>query len=136
MRPLTIATTTFGILAGLFVLNRFFDLLAYSDRVTVIFILFYSFLPSLVMLAGLFFLYRGKTAGIWILIISCSYLIVRHGLMYRTLRFRQQTFATPEHIAERFSIQHVDVIFWMEVIAGIFSLFLLTRNKSKWIRNP
>jgi hypothetical protein len=131
MRSLTISTIILSITAGLFVLNRFYDMLPHSDPSTLVIILFYSFLPAILLLLGLALLYRKKIAGLWLMIICCCYLLVRHSLMYRSLRFRQQTFATPEHIAQRFTIQHIDVIFAIELATVIATLYLLARNKKR-----
>jgi hypothetical protein len=131
MRLITISTVSFGVVAALFVLNRFINLLPHSQASTIGIIVLYALIPPGMLLAGLILLYRKKIIGLWILIASVSYLLVRHTIIYRSLAFRPNAFAIPENIADRFTVTHVDIIFAFEVVMGILTIYSLVKNKKQ-----
>src|SRR5690554_2584307 len=82
---LNISTLTFGLFAGLFTLNRFYDLINYSDAISLTLILAYCLHIFIILGIRLILFNKQKQIGFWLILIFESYVIIRHSIEFKVI---------------------------------------------------
>ena len=135
-RILNTTTVIFGFLAGLFILNRFYDLIDYANRSTSILIIGYCIHCLIVLIFGLLLFNNKKTIGFWLLLLFESYLMIRHSLEFANYKFANPSLVAPSDIVENWTIPYYEFIFFSELIFGLSSIvFLVVLKREKTVAN-
>ncbi|ADR22897.1 hypothetical protein MATR_32540 [Marivirga tractuosa] len=130
-----IFTILFGVLASLFALNRFYDLLDNSHFLLSVLIIALSFHVLIIMLIGLKLFNKFKSIGFWILLIFPIFVLIRHSYEYWTLINSKPIIIIPDNILSQMTMPYLDLIFFLELATGILALVLLfiENRKIKWL---
>ena len=132
MKLLRLVALIFGGLSGLFILNRFYDLIPHPETIILVVIVAYSCHTLLIILLGLNLFNKQKKLGLWTLILFPLYLVIRHVIEYVSIKRTGYNIQFPQATKENISIPYLDSIFILELITGILTIYLVYKIKSKW----
>lgn len=118
-------TILFGILAGLFVLGRFYDILHHSNLILSILIVAMSFHVVIILAIGLVLYNRKKLTGFWLLLIFQFFVLARHIYEYWTMKAYQPVVDIPGDVLSRITMPYLDLVFFSELIIGLAAIVLL-----------
>lgn len=128
-RLLNIITLTFCLFAGLFTLNRFYDLINHSDAISLTLILAYCLHILIILGIGLILFNKHKQLGFWLILIFESYVIIRHSIEFKSYILPDQRLQIPDEILNDLIIQYYELIFVAEILLGLTSIILLIKTK-------
>ena len=118
-------TILFGILASLFVLNRFYDLLSNSDLAISVLIIAMSFHILIILSIGLRLFNKKKSGGFWLLLTFQLFVLLRHTYEYWILNNYKPIIDIPDNVINQMTMPYLDLIFFLELVAGLAAITLL-----------
>ncbi len=124
---LNIVVLAFGIFAGLFILNRFYDLLQHRESISLVFIFAYCLHVLVILGIGLILFNKQGKIGFWFLLIFESYLIIRHSIEFRNYKLSNLRFEVPGAVLKDLTIPFFELIFATEILLGLISIVLLIK---------
>ena len=130
-RLLNLTTLTFGLFAGLFTLNRFYDLINYSDSISLTLILAYCLHILIILGIGLILFNKQKKIGFWLILIFESFVIIRHSIEFKSYLLPDQRLKIPDEILNDLIIPYYELIFVAEILLGLTSIILLIKTKKR-----
>ena len=134
MKLLRLVAAIFGILSGVFIFNRFYDLLPHTGPLIAFFVIAYCCHSILIIVFGLYLFNKQKQLGLWILILFPLFIIFRHGIQYWEVTQSVYNIQFIPGMPESLTIPYLNLIFILEIATGIFTIYLAYRTRREWTR--
>lgn len=132
---LNLFTVLFGIMSGLFMLNRFYDLLEKISGNSTLSIAAYCSHALLILVLGLILFAKKGNYGFWLLLIWEVYLIITHALEFNNYMNTYSSLPLPEGMRDMWTIPYYNVIFLAEMVFGFSAVVLLVKINRQRVAN-